>query len=156
MNTYARAGNTNNIELSIQYINDISVYAKRVTVCTLHTAGVLNSSIKKTPYAKLMKSDNGNVIEKSYLDRIANQVERFGEKLDEAIARENAWIRTKDSLSQIKGVRNLLKDWKPLALITELKAAALFDWYQFRIDRISKAYMNQLIEQIQFMEVQNV
>ncbi len=148
--------NSSNIELSIQLINAASVYAKRVSTVTLNTAGVINTAITDIPYAKLMKSVDGNQTAKLYLNRIAQQVERFGEKLDKAIACETAWIRTKDSLSQIKGMRNLLKDWKPLALITELKAAALFDWYQFRIDRISKAYMNQLIEQIQFMEVQNV
>ena len=145
-----------NIELSIQLVNNASVYAKRVSTATLNTAGVINTAITDIPYAKLMKSVDGNQTAKLYLDRIAQQVERFGERLDKAIACETAWIRTKDSLSQIKGVRNLLKDWKPLALITELKAAALFDWYQFRIDQISKAYLNQLIEQIQFMEVKNV
>lgn len=145
-----------NIELSIQLINAASVYAKRVSTATLNTAGVINTAITDIPYAKLPRSVDRDELTKLFLNRIAQQVERFGEKLDKVIACETAWIRKKESLSQIKGVRNLLKDWKPLALITELKAAALFDWYQFRIDQISKTYLNQLIEQIQFMEVKNV
>ena len=147
---------TDNINLSIQLINDISVYAKRVTVTTLHTGGVIKASIAEIPCAIFRKEPNWDSLESDYLEKIAKEVEQFSQKVDQAILTENGAIKRKEDLSQIKLLRKMLKDWEPMSLITKGWIAILYDWFQYRIDQLSKSYLNQLIESIQFLEVESV
>ena len=147
--------NNNNINLSIQLINDISIYAKRVTVTTLHTGGVIKASIVEIPGAIFRKELNWDSLESDYLEKIAKEVEQFGQKVDQAILTENGAIKRKEDFSQVKLLRKFINDWQPLELMTKRWINVLYDWFQYRIDQVSKSYLNQLIESIQFTEVGN-
>ena len=148
--------NNNNIDLSIQLINDISIYAKRVTVTTLHTGEVIKASIAEIPSAIFRKDPNWDSLESDYLEKIAKEVEQFGHKVDQAILTENGVIKRKEDLSQVKILRKFINDWQPLELMTKRWITVLYDWFQYRIDQVSKSYLNQLIESIQFLEVESV
>lgn len=145
-----------NIDLSIQLINDISIYAKRVTVSTLHTGEVVKNSIAEMSCATFRKEPNWDSLESDYLEKIADHVEQFGQLVDQAIAAENGMIKRKEGLTRIKLLRKMLEDWEPMSLMTKGWITVLYDWFQYRINQTSKAYLNQLIEHIQFMEVESV
>ena len=145
----------NSIDLSIQLVNDISVYAKRVTTVTLHTAGVITTCIDEMPYAQLRKEISHNQLASEYIGHIAALVERFGQKLDDALAAENIMIKQKEDLTRFKFLRRALVNWQPLALIVNSWINGVYQWFLFRIDQVSKSYLNQLIESIQFTEVGN-
>ena len=145
-----------NLELSIQLINDFSTYAKRVSMTTLHTGDVIKASITEIPCAIFRKEPNWDYLESDYLEKVAKEVELFGQKVDQAILTENGAIKRKEDISQVKFLRKFIKDWQPLELMTKRWITVLYDWFQYRIDQVSKSYLNQLIESIQFLEVESV
>jgi len=155
MKDFMMIENDNNIDLSIQLINEISIYAKRVTVTTLHTGGVIKASIAEIPCAIFRKAPNWDSLECDYLEKIAKEIELFGHKVDQAILTENGAIKRKEDLSQVKFLRKFINDWQPLVLMTKRWITVLYGWFQYRIDQVSKSYLNQLIESIQFTEVGN-
>jgi hypothetical protein len=126
-----------------------------VTVTTLHTGGVIKASIADIPCVIFRKEPNWDSLESDYLEKIATEVEQFGQKVDQAIAIENGMINRKEELIKVKLLQNVLKDWEPMSMMTKGWINVLYDWFQYRIDQVSKTYLNQLIEQIHFMEVGN-
>ena len=148
--------NNNNIDLSIQLINDISIYAKRVTVTTLHTGEVIKNSINEISFASFRKEPNRDTFERDYLDSVTKLVEQFGQKVDQAIATENGMINRKEELIKVRLLRKMLKGWEPMSLMTKGWITVLYEWFQYRIDQLSKSYLSQLIESIQFLEVESV
>ena len=148
--------NDNNIDLSIQLINDISIYAKRVSVITLNTGEVIKNSITEIRFASFRNELNWDTLERDYLDKVAKLVEQFGQMVDQAITTENGMINRKEELIKVKLLRKMLKDWEPMSLMAKGWITVLYDWFQYRIDQLSKTYLNQLIEQIHFLEVESV
>lgn len=147
--------NTKNVDLSIEYINNISIYANRVTASTLQTGGVIKDFVEDFSYIAFCDQAELNSTEQSYLQKIAAIVERLGQLVDDAIAKENSAINRKEVFSKIKMLGGLLEKWQPLEKITEIKLSALYEWYKFRIDIQSRMYLRQMVDNLQFMEVEN-
>jgi len=145
----------NNIDLSIQLINDISVYAKRVTTVTLQTAGVIANCIEEIPYAQLRKEISHNQLAADYIDDITALVECFNQKLNDALKSENIMIKQKEELTKYKFLRRALVNWHPLSLVVKSWIKGAYQWFLFRIDQVSKSYLNNLINNIHYKEVEN-
>lgn len=147
--------NQKNIDISIQLINDISVYAKRISMATLETGSVITDSVSHNDFADFPLGYNIDAINRDYLDKIADLVEQFGRGVDQAISVETGAIRRKEDLSKFKLLRRIISDWQPLGMFTNGWITALYESFHMRIDQLSKSYLNQLVEKIQFMEVNN-
>jgi hypothetical protein len=145
----------NNVELSIQIINDVSAYAKRVSSVTLHTAGVIESSISDLPFVEIRKTVSDNKQACEYLDKIAEHVENFGQALESAVSDESQWIKVKEELLKKKLFTKLLTRWEPLAVLTKARIQWHYEWFLYRIDQLSRSYLTSLIEGIQFKENKN-
>jgi len=139
--------NDQNIETSIRLINEISVYANTALQVTLQ----LGSSIKG--YVFNDEEPTRDLKEQDYMEDIEDIVSQFNKMIDLAIAAETGAIKRKEDLLRIKLARKLLGEWQPLALFTKGWIATLYEWFQYRIDQRSRLYLNHVIANIQFEEV---
>lgn len=155
MQTQIMSKSNINIDLSITLINDMSIYAKRVTTTTLQTSGVIKDAINESSYAEFLINPQSGSLERDYLEKVASLVEQFDQLVDQTLTVETGAIKRKEELSKIKLLRRLLKEWRPMELMTKGWINVLYAWFLYRIDQISKTYLNQLIENIHYKENEN-
>jgi len=144
-----------NIKHAIQRINDLTAYASRASLITLKTGDVIKAAIGESPYlirSNLFKSDEP---EKEYLSKLSFLVQQFGSNVERAISVETQAIESKEALVTKGLFTNWLRTWQPLRQVTEGFISGLYDAFQFKIEEVSKKYLNQIISTIQIKEVKN-
>ena len=155
MNSTFHIQDENSIDLSIRLINDVSLYAKRASDITLQTYEVMKSSIAEMPYVSISINASSEKLVEDYLAEIEQLVEQFGEKSSQVISIENNLIKKKINLSKIEFFRMLLEGWEPFSAVSKGGIEVLYDWFQIRIEAVSRSFLNKFIETINFKEIKN-
>ena len=107
------------------------------------------------PYAQLRKEINHNQLAGDYIDHITALVEHFNQKLNDALEAENMMIKKKEDISKFKFLKRALVNWQPLSLVVNSWINGVYQWFLFRIDQVSKSYLNNLIGNINYKEIEN-